>query len=125
MFLSGGRSLHFELPYGTVRREAFEVEVIHGRLREKKKAKIAKNAIGIVEGVTADGKAIVVKVSAIVAGDKSKDISFNVSPDILEPVKEREAKAKDDSVDLVGGKKALSFLNADGGKTVQVTIFVW
>jgi hypothetical protein len=95
------------------------VEVIHGRLRSKTKAKIAKNAIGCVEGVGEDSKSRVVKVNAVVA-DKTKDISSSFSPDILEAVKS-DPQPHEAKVDLVGGAKKLQFLNEGGGKQLQVS----
>ena len=98
--------------------EAHTEEVIHGRLRTKTNAKIAKDECGVVEGMSADFKYVTVKVTAVVA-EKNKSITSDFAPEILEVVKHQE-KPEDEKPNLVGNKKQLAFLNGGGGTALQV-----
>ena len=72
-----------------VRNQAKELEVIHGRLRNKIVAKIARNSIGTVKGLSDDGKSVSVTIKVTV-DDKQKEVTAYFSADILEPQKDKE-----------------------------------
>jgi len=94
-----------------------EVQVIHGRLREKTIAKIARDSIGVCLGLADDG-GVKVQVTAIVA-EKNKSITSVFSASILEPQKaDAEPKAADSST-LVKEKK-FAFLSGPGGTVCEV-----
>ena len=102
-----------------VRNQAKELEVIHGRLRNKIVAKIARNSIGTVKGLSDDGKGVSVTIKVAVE-DKQKEVTAYFSADILEPQKDPEPDDKKKERPVAKGAKKIDFLSEDGGGTLEV-----
>ena len=102
--------------------QAKELQVVHGRLREKTIGKIARDTIGSVMGLAEDAGSVSVQVAAMVA-DKSKVITANFSAGILEPQKGDSEQKPPESSRLVKDKK-FGFLSGPGGTTLEVFLFV-
>ena len=101
--------------------QAFEIEVVHGRLRTKQKAKIPKGTVGKIVGFNLAALTVEVTVVTLV-GAVNKSVSLHVKREFLDPIKIVTDKPGGGSSDgpKLTTKPGLSFLNDDGGRELQV-----
>ena len=94
------------------------MEVIFGRLREKKIGQIPRDTIATVQGLADDGASVIVEVTAIIA-EKNKVIKAAFSVDILEPQK-GDSEPKPGEASKTVKEKKFGFLSEPGGTTLEV-----